>query len=352
MARTFILSDESVNEYGFRVLTGGIDLRFFKKNPVMLYAHIRSYETKGKDGTILPIGKWENIRKEDGKLLADAVFDEDDEFAMKIAGKVEKDMLNAASVGLDTQEWSEDEKVMEKGQTLPTITKSILKEASIADVPGNGNAVKLFGKDVTVSIGLSSSNPQDLDKLFLTNKKSTMKILIASMNKHATLSGTTLSDNAEEKDVIAAFDGIVTKLQDQVKDKDAKIATLTGEKADLETKLKEKDEQNLKDKAIALVDSALSSKKIVEAEKENYLNLASASEEGYKGVKAILEGKKGYTPVSTQLNSDGGTSTTEDKLAEDYDTLFKNGKLQSVKETTPERFKEMYKAKWGKEPVN
>jgi len=33
----FILSDESVNSYNFKVITDGIDLERFKKNPVMLY---------------------------------------------------------------------------------------------------------------------------------------------------------------------------------------------------------------------------------------------------------------------------------------------------------------------------
>ena len=208
---TFILSDESVNDFGFRILTDGIDITRFKKNPIMLYGHIRAFEGKGKDGTILPIGRWENIRKKDGQLLADAVFDEDDKFAMKVASKVDKGILNAASSGLDLTEYSEDPKLMKKGQVLPTITKSVLKEGSIADVPGNGNAVKLYGKEVTVSIGLSDSNPQDLDKLYLLNNTdTTMKFLIAGINTHAQLSGIYLSEGADEAQIISAIDAIVS----------------------------------------------------------------------------------------------------------------------------------------------
>lgn len=40
--KTFVLSDESVNSYGFRVLTDGIALDNFKKNPVMLWNHTRT----------------------------------------------------------------------------------------------------------------------------------------------------------------------------------------------------------------------------------------------------------------------------------------------------------------------
>ena len=60
---TFVLSDESVNSYGFVVLTEGIDTSAFERNPVMLYMHNR-------DGNV--IGRWENIRKEDKRLLGDA----------------------------------------------------------------------------------------------------------------------------------------------------------------------------------------------------------------------------------------------------------------------------------------
>lgn len=64
--KTFVLHDETVNTYGFRMLTDGANLAEFRKNPVMLLDHM---DWK------LPIGRWENIRKEGGKILADAVFD-------------------------------------------------------------------------------------------------------------------------------------------------------------------------------------------------------------------------------------------------------------------------------------
>lgn len=41
MSKRIILSDSSLNRYGYRVLTEGINLEAFKKNPVMLYMHLR-----------------------------------------------------------------------------------------------------------------------------------------------------------------------------------------------------------------------------------------------------------------------------------------------------------------------
>ena len=55
------------------MLTSGADLSVFKNNPVMLLNH---------DDWDLPIGRWENIRVEGTQILADAVFDEDDERAV------------------------------------------------------------------------------------------------------------------------------------------------------------------------------------------------------------------------------------------------------------------------------
>ncbi|MGD1960548.1 MAG: hypothetical protein ACFB2Y_16935 [Fulvivirga sp.] len=350
---TFILSDESVNDFGFRILTDGIDLTRFKKNPIMLYGHIRAFEGKGKDGTILPIGRWENIRKKDGQLLADAVFDEDDKFAMKVASKVDKGILNAASSGLDLTEYSEDPKLMKKGQVLPTITKSVLKEGSIADVPGNGNAVKLYGKEVTVSIGLSDSNPQDLDKLFLLNKPdTTMKFLIAGINKHAQLSGINLAEGADEAQINSAIEAIVSKLQTSISDKDKEIAELTSKKTELEGMLKTQKEQAHKDKATALVEAALTAQKIVAGQKDQYLALASASEEGYESVKKIFDGMKGHQPISQQLNSGGNANSGDQtELKDEWDKAFQNGTLESIKLHSPDRYKELYKAKWNKEPV-
>jgi hypothetical protein len=146
--KTFILSDESVNEYGYRILTNGINLDNFKRNPVMLYAHLRQ-EATGKP--ILPIGKWENIRKEGGQLLAEAYFDMNDPFARSIANKVDQGILNAASVHINMLTLSDDPALQWPGQTLSTIIASELIEVSIADIPGNKNAVRLYSHNRLVS---------------------------------------------------------------------------------------------------------------------------------------------------------------------------------------------------------
>ena len=151
MKKTFVLSDESVNRYAFRVLTAGIDLTGFMKNPVMFYNHNTSYDEK-------PIGRWENLRVEGSKLLADAVFDENDEKAMEVASKVESGFLKGASIGFLVRETSEDPMLMLPGQRRPTVTKCSIYEASITGTPANQNSLQLkFEGGITLSAGFDEA---------------------------------------------------------------------------------------------------------------------------------------------------------------------------------------------------
>lgn len=59
-----IISTEAVNSYGTRVLTSGIDLSQYERNPVLLWMHRRAW-----NGKAMPIGRIENLRVEDGKLI-------------------------------------------------------------------------------------------------------------------------------------------------------------------------------------------------------------------------------------------------------------------------------------------
>lgn len=171
---TFVLSDESINSYGTRILTAGVDLSLFKKNPIMLWNHFRPW--KGTTDEVLPIGRWDNIRKDGVQILADAVFDEKDEFAQKIKSKVEQGIIKMASVGIDIIATSEDKSVLMQGQTRPTIIKCLIKEASVCDIASNRNALRLydqFGDEITFADGKENHL---LPLLELTNNPNTMNL--------------------------------------------------------------------------------------------------------------------------------------------------------------------------------
>jgi HK97 family phage prohead protease len=148
-ATTFVLSDESRNSYGFVVLTEGIDTTAFERNPVMLYMHNR-------DGNV--IGRWDNIRKEGKRLLADAVFDESTELGAQVKKQVESGFLRAVSIGIE-------DIAKEVLNGVETVTKCRLIEVSVVDIPSNENAVKLFrrsGGYVYKLKELESETSQDL----------------------------------------------------------------------------------------------------------------------------------------------------------------------------------------------
>ena len=126
----FTVSDETLNSYDSVVLTSGINIARFQRNPIMLYMHDRN---KGV------IGRWENITKEGDKLTAEAVFDDGTELGAKVRHQVESGFLRSASIGIENCK-------CETINGVQTIVECDLIEISIVDVPANENAVKLFKK--------------------------------------------------------------------------------------------------------------------------------------------------------------------------------------------------------------
>jgi hypothetical protein len=341
---TFVLSDSSiVNRYGFRVMTSGIRLEAFRNNPIMLYMHKR----KGHDmeWEHLPIGIWENIRVEGTKLLADAVFDEEDEFAMKIARKVEKGMLRAVSAGLDPLDWSFDDEYILQGQERPTLTLSEMREASIVDIPSNANCVRLYGKTATVTLGAGMDNEEDLAKILpqKPNKPDNMEEVALKLG---------LPKTASAADIAAALDKQQTE-KEQAEQKLAaesdKLVKLSAEKADLEKKLKDAEENGKKEKAKSLVETALAAGKISAPEKDSFIALAEGN---YDAVKSILDAKKAYQPLSTQLSAGSTTAADGGKASWTFEDYQKKApvELSDMRSNNWEQYAQLFKAQFGTDP--
>lgn len=140
---TFLVSDESINDKGFMVLTSGIDTTQFERNPIMLYMHQRPHI----------IGRWENLRKEEDKLFADAVFDVADPIANEVAGKVERGFLKGASIGIGNVDFDGDK-----------VVSCNLFEISIVDIGANDNALRLY-KDTQDEVTLKLNEINAVDGL-------------------------------------------------------------------------------------------------------------------------------------------------------------------------------------------
>jgi len=143
--KRIILSDSSLNRYDYRVLTEGIQLDAFKKNPVMLYMHLRD-EGSPYWGNYKAIGHWEDIQVDGDELSAIPVFDKVDDLSKEVAAKYEAGTFSAASIGIRILATSANKEHLVPGQTRETVTECELMEASIVDIPANANAVRLYDR--------------------------------------------------------------------------------------------------------------------------------------------------------------------------------------------------------------
>jgi hypothetical protein len=246
---------------------------------------------------------------------------------------------------------SEDPALMVPGQVLPTITKSILREASLADVPGNGNCTRLtlsyHGEEVKLT---DSMDENELTRIFYNSKpqQSSMKNLIAKLNAQK-FQGISLADTATEADVMLALDAVLgknTTLTELTTTQAAEITRLTGEKQTLETEVANEKKATQDSKAVMLVEGAVAAKKITAAQKDGYVKLAKAD---FDSTKAILDGMTGFKSISGQID-ESSDDNDDVKLAAEYDKLHKSGKLVALKASNPDKYKQLYKARYGNEP--
>ena len=149
MAKDVIISTSRLNSYGTRIITSGIDIEQYKRNPILLYMHERRNV----------IGRVENIRFEGDRLIGTPVFDMEDEDAAKIGRKWENGFLNMVSGGFEPVELSNDPQHLLPGQTRSTVMRSVLREVSIADLGSNDDAIKLYepsGKLLQLAAGVDN----------------------------------------------------------------------------------------------------------------------------------------------------------------------------------------------------
>ena len=151
MSKRIRLTSERVNSYGTRVLTAGIDMTQYARNPVLLYMHRR--------GEV--IGMVKDVRVENNEMTAELVFDEASELSKRCKKQYEFGSLRMVSVGLDIIELSNDPADLVEGQKHHTVKRSRLNEVSLVDIGSNDDAVVLSheGKLLTLSTDGSCDLP-------------------------------------------------------------------------------------------------------------------------------------------------------------------------------------------------
>lgn len=296
-----MLTDETVNCYGFRVLTGGIRRERFLKNPVMLYSH---------DSMVLPIGRWENLREEEGRLLADAVFDRDDPFAREIERKVDEGIIRCCSIGFEILVYDESDGLKLPGQTLGTVTESELLECSVCAIGANRNAMRLSAPEAAP---MAKGVRLNLTHEHIINHK---------------IKETMTEQERQEMD----------QLRTQLQESQSENQALTTERDNLRETVRAAREAEID----RLLSAAVNDGRITENERADWRELMLADTEHAKAALAKLNPRTSLA----QMVGKGGKGKGEFD-GKTWDELDKGGRLSAYKAQDPEGFRELYKRTFG-----
>lgn len=327
MAKEMIISTSRLNSYGSRVITEGIDITQYEKNPVLLWMHRRSFSSNSP----LPIGRVENLRFDGDALKGTPVFDEKDPFAKQIADKWEGGFLKMCSAGLDIVETSVDPVHLLPGQTRATVLRCKLTEVSIVDIGSNDDALQLTnsGQLLTLASGeacealplLELNKPEKEDNAngeqpaaSINNNKITMK--------KETLQLLGLAEDATEEQVHSA---VQLLKQSADKAQSMELAAIT-----------------------AAVDQAVKDKRITEAKRDHFIQLGKNV-----GVQQLNETLECMSPASKPLDminqqpgSNGAPAGAEHQTYAKLSEVPAD-KIENLKKEQPQEYARLYKAEYG-----
>lgn len=325
---TFTVHDESVNSYGFRMLTGGADLSEYEKNPVVFYNH-NDYDA--------PIGKGYNIRKENGKILVDIEFDEDDPHASQIEGKVERGFLRMASVGTwPPEEASDDPALKLPGQTGVTVTKWTLREISVCPIGANHNALAMYDR-------LSGKRMDLSDKRTIVRLSDTINHTKHYTNMSLLTKLLKLSDSASEQ---AVYDAVKATME-QAERLETENASLKAEKKKLSDKVTaylEKEKNDNKARAVQLVDAAVKDGRLNAGGRAAWL---ADFEHDFKNAEARLGSIAPRQAIKTiEHNTAGATTELRDMK---FSEILRKDKLRELKQDK-ELYRQKFREAYGHDP--
>lgn len=319
MARVRI-SNSSLNSYGTRVLTEGLDTTQYEKNPVLLYMHQR--------GTV--IGYVKDIKREGDDLMGELVFDEVTDLSKQCKAQFEKGSLRMVSMGADILELSEAPEHIAPGQTRPTVSKSKLREVSVVDIGSNDDALRLNYEGKVLDLGadmecglpvLKNNSVEPID-----NRTMDIKMIALALG---------LTETAGEADVTAK----ITEL----KGKDAEAVRLA---AQVKTLQDENDALKLAG-ITQLVEEAIKEKKIGAEKKEHFVELGKKV--GSEELKALFAEMQPAVKLSSVIGHQGGAAAPQQPTdAKKLSDLTPEQRLE-LKASDLKKYRAFYKAEYGVE---
>lgn len=308
MGKRVRISNDSLNSYGFRVLTSGMDVTQYNRNPVLLYMHER--------GNV--VGYVKDLKVENNEVTGELMFDCASELSQRCKKQFEFGSLRMVSAGLDILETSEDASVLVQGQTRPTITKSKLFEVSVADVGANDDAIVLHKDGKIITLGRDG----DCDLPLLNNNNKQQKT--EEMDNKTIALQLGLPETATEAEI------------------SAKITELNAVKEQNASLMKEKDKLTL-ESITNLVTHAIADKRLEEKDKDQFVELGKkiGAEELEKTLKAMHPAVK----LSSVIGHQGGAPTDEKKLTKLSDVPAEQ--IATLRSENLEEYTRLYKAEYG-----
>lgn len=304
------ISNERLNSYGSRVLTSGMNVEQYNRNPVLLYMHER--------GQV--IGYVKDLRVGGDEVTGELMFDEATELSQRCKKQWEFGSLKMVSVGLDILELSEDPKLLVEGQTRPTISRSKLFEVSLVDIGANDDAIVLQKDGVRIELGKDGG----VELPLLHSNNNNQKTKQMDQEKLALQLG--LPKDADEATITA------------------KLAKLQADGAEAETLRQERD--TLRAARIeTLVNAAIAEKKIGEDKKQQFLDLGKKI--GADELKQTFDAMSAQVKLSSIVTGGGAPSGGHAEYKKLSDVP--SDELEKMREENPAQYKKLYKAEYGME---
>lgn len=310
---------------GFRVLTAGGDFKRFKQNPICLWMHRRYFD----DRDPLPIGKWEHFEVKGDDILAVPTLDTKDDFAVKIANKVEQDIIRMCSIGIRVIEVSEDPKFLLPGQTRPTITKWELVEASLVDIGRHSEALRLYDDNYQP---MEEEMSFAILPLFERNQSQNqnqkeMKLIALKLG---------LSEQATENEILSKIGELMSsKSASDVKAEEFKLQLQTAQ-----TTLNGLKQAKIDD----LINQAMSAGKISSAQKEHFMAFAASN---FDAAKQVLDTMAATKPMNV-IKPGGSSHSADNAETKTFSDLLKKGAeaVELFKAEQPEEYARLYREEY------
>ncbi|MFA7034268.1 MAG: hypothetical protein WC166_06415 [Bacteroidales bacterium] len=304
-----LISNGKVNSYGFRVLTSGIDIEQYRKNPILLWMHHRPLG--GSKDEVLPLGVVEDLELAGDALYGTPVILANDEFSKGILERWENGTLKMVSPRFDDVEFSSEKEYLAPGQRGETVIKCKLTEVSIVDIGANDDALQLYKDGENITLTLAGKKSQ----IPLINKTS------MDLTKIALALG--LNEDATREEILAQI-ALCMQAQEQVgtlqtENDSIKLSAITG-----------------------IVNQAVQDKRIKEDRKDHFVALGKQI--GVEMLSKTLSACAQAVDVKPMevIRQSSNRKLTYSKLSE-----VPEDEIMLLREQNTDEYKRLYKAEYG-----